>query len=307
MQRSTTVRKGLLGLLLLLCLTGAPAANAQAPGQIKTLVITGAAPYGYHPWKSNIELLKPRLRAFGFDNIDYLIAKGLEDWRKWQGDFDDYDAVVIIYYWSQAPERKLESLDRYVRGGGGLVVAHSALAGFWRQDLFDAWTGLAYRERADDYGQSLVFDASGERVVRGPGEGRGSGHRPIAPFQIHTRRPDHPIMQGLPPVWMQASDELYYSLRGPHTNVNVLATARTPDGLHHPQAWTRSHGAGRIFCLTPGHHEPGVSSVGFATLLARGIEWAATGDVTLPVPVNFPTEEEPVTEVPVVHSRGGGR
>ncbi len=278
------------------CLVLTAATREKSP--IRTLVITGAAPYGYHPWQQNIEVIEPRLEAFEFANVEYHIARGLEDWRKWDGNYNDYDSIVIIYYWSQAPETELEKLDRYVRNGGGLVVAHSALAGFWDQEVFDRWTGIAYRERDADYGHNLAFDEAGKRIIRPPGEGNGSAHAPIDTFRIHTSAPDHPIMKGLPKRWMQSKDELYYNLRGPNTNINVLAVAEAPDGTYAPQAWVRKHGKGRIFCLTPGHHESGASSVGFITLLARGIEWVATSKVTLKIPSNFPTENKPVKELP---------
>jgi type 1 glutamine amidotransferase len=294
---SDNYSRWLTGIVLISCCVVFTAATREEP-PIRTLVITGAAPYGYHPWEQNIELIKPRLEAFGITKPEYHIARGLEDWRKWDGNYSDYDAVVIIYYWSQAPEVELEKLDRYVRSGGGLVVAHSALAGFWNQEIFDGWTGIAYRERDADYGRSLSFDKSGKRITRQAGKGEGSAHAPIDTFRIHTRLPDHPIMKGLPEQWMQAKDELYYNLRGPNTNLNVLAVAEAPDGTYAPQAWVRDHGKGRIFCLAPGHHQPGASSVGFITLLARGIEWSATGKVTSEVPSNFPAENEPVTELP---------
>lgn len=289
-------------------LTGLGAfAGAHADERLNVLVITGGDPYGYHPWEANIERIDERLAVFGFADIDYHTARGLEDWRRpsgprdwrtWEGDFNDYDAVVLIYYWSQAPEASLKELDRYLRNGGALVVAHSALAGFWEQELFDAWTGLAYREGDAGYGYSLTFDSAGEPVIREPGEGDGSGHAPIQPFQIHTRDPDHPVMRDIPATWMQAEDELYYNLRGPEPEIEVLAVAEWPEGVYHPQAWVRRHGRGRVFCLTPGHHQPGASSVGFTTLLARGIEWAATGEVTVDVPENFPGADEPVTDLP---------
>lgn len=285
------------GMLLAGCLIFAAA--EYEPSSIRTLVITGAAPYGYHPWEKNIELIEPRLKALGLDSIEYHIARGLEDWRKWDGDYSNYDAVVIIYYWSQAPEAELEKLDRYVRDGGALAVVHSSLAGFWNQDTFDRWTGIAYREHDPYYGHNLAFDESGKRIVRSPGEGDGSAHAPIETFRIQTHNPDHPIMKGLPETWMQSEDELYYNLRGPNTNLNVLAVAEAPDGTYAPQAWVRDYDRGRIFCLTPGHHEPGASSVGFNTLLARGIEWAATGKVSIRVPANFPGEDVPSTNVPV--------
>lgn len=271
---------------------------APAQSQLKTLVITGAAPYGYHPWEQNIELIEPRLEAFDVTTVDYHIAHGLEDWRKWDGNYSDYDAILIIYYWAQAPQAELKKLDKYVRNGGALVIAHSALAGFWQQPIFDEWAGMAYRERDAWYGHNLAFNKNGERFIRPPGEGGGSAHAPIDTFKIYTHNPEHPIMQGLPAEWMQADDELYYNLRGPNTNLNVLATALDPEGNFAPQAWTRNHGEGRIFCVTPGHHKPGASSVGFITLLARGIEWTATGKVTTPVPTNFPGEHSPSTALP---------
>lgn len=269
--------------------------NDQA---IRILIITGAAPYGYHDWERNIEVIEPRLKAFGMTDIDYHIARGLEDWRKWEGDYSDYDAIVIIYYWSQAPEGELEKLDRYIRDGGGLLVVHSALAGFWNQEIFDQWTGIAYREHEPDYGYNLAFDNEGKQMIRSPGEGGGSAHAPIGTFLIHAQTPDHPIMKGLPEIWMQSADELYYNLRGPNTDLEVLAVAEAPDGTYAPQVWVRNHNAGRVFCLTPGHQESSASSVGFITLLARGIEWVATGEVTLDVPSNFPGENEPVTGLP---------
>ncbi len=294
-QRMLQLLSGLGVLLILFVGLSATPAAAEAP---RTLFITGAAPYGYHPWKSNMKQIEKRLEAFGLDNHEKLIAKGLDDWREWNGSFEDFDLVVLIYYWAQAPEQKLESLDRYLKNGGSLVVVHSALAGFWKQEQFDRWTGIAYRENDATYGHSLVFRNTGKRIILPPGEGGGSAHAPIRTFRIHTRDSDHPIMKGLPDTWMQARDELYYNLRGPDTGVQVLATAKGPDGFFHPQAWTNTRGKGRIFCLTPGHHKPGASSVGFITLLARGIEWAATGGVTMPVPENFPDKNRPVTEIP---------
>lgn len=290
--------RSIVGIMLIVtagCLISPKVTHTQP---LQTLVITGAAPYGYHPWERNIEQIEPRLKAFGISSIEYHIAHGLEDWRKWDGNYSDYDAILIIYYWAQAPEAELKKLDQYVRDGGGLVIAHSSLAGFWQQTIFDEWTGIAYRERDAHYGHNLSFSDKGERIIRPPGEGGGSAHAPIDTFQVHTKDPDHPIMKGLPSVWMQSRDELYYNLRGPNTNLHVLATAKAPDDTYAPQAWIRHHEEGRIFCLAPGHHEPGASSVGFITLLARGIEWTATGKVTTPVPSNFPGSNQPSTGLP---------
>jgi len=276
------------------------ARGGEGPGPaLKVLVITGADPGKFHPWEKNIELVRERLAVFGIRDPEVLVAKDADEWRaNWHGKYSDYAAVVMIYWWEQAPEEELKKLDEYVRNGGGLVLAHSTLAGCHDQKIFDAWTGFAYREHKPDYGSNLVFDADGKRIVRAPGEGKGSYHLPIGPFVIQTHDAAHPIMAGLPARWMQAPDELYLFLRGPDTNQHVIATALATDGTFVPQAWVKDLGKGRIFCLTPGHHAPAASSVGFITMLARGIEWAASGKVTSKVPANFPGETEPVTDLP---------
>lgn len=56
--------------------------------------------------------------------------------------------------------------------------------------------------------------------------------------------------------------------------------------------WTISNGKGRVFHTPMGHDVKSVNCVGFATALARGCEWAATGKVTVAIPKRFPTEKE---------------
>jgi type 1 glutamine amidotransferase len=56
--------------------------------------------------------------------------------------------------------------------------------------------------------------------------------------------------------------------------------------------WTVSYGKGRVFHTPMGHDLDGMRCVGFITTLQRGTEWAATGEVTIPIPENFPTAEK---------------
>lgn len=52
-----------------------------------------------------------------------------------------------------------------------------------------------------------------------------SGHHgPQHESVVETRAPEHPIMQGLPAKWLHPKDELYDFMRGPATNVTILAT-----------------------------------------------------------------------------------
>jgi len=100
-------------------------------------------------------------------------------------------------------------------------------------------------------------------------------------------------MDGLPESWKHAEDELYELLRGPAENLMVLATAysgseNNGSGEHEPMIMTIDYGSGRVFHTTLGHHVIAMSCAGFRTILLRGSEWAATGEVTHPVPEDFP-------------------
>jgi len=93
---------------------------------------------------------------------------------------------------------------------------------------------------------------------------------------------------------MQTQDELYYNMRGPVGDIHVLAVASrgVPNDEAAPQLWVNEYKDGRVFVTTLGHFEPSVDSVGFMTTLVLGMEWAITGDTTLPIPSNFPSENE---------------
>ena len=66
-----------------------------------------------------------------------------------------------------------------------------------------------------------------------------------------------------------------------------------------------TYGQGRVFHIPMGHYndesEPAGASlhcVGFQTALARGAEYAATGEVTIGVPAAFPGPNEPSVVAP---------
>ncbi|MGH2626526.1 MAG: hypothetical protein ACRDHY_07750, partial [Anaerolineales bacterium] len=64
---------------------------------------------------------------------------------------------------------------------------------------------------------------------------------------------------------------------------------------HEPMVWVAKYGKGRVYHNALGHGpEQMQKGIGFQILLARGVEWAATGKVTIPVPasVDSPRAEE---------------
>jgi type 1 glutamine amidotransferase len=73
------------------------------------------------------------------------------------------------------------------------------------------------------------------------------------------------------------------------------AKHKSASGENEPMLMTIAYGKGRVLHRTLGHVGPqdvepttSANCVGFMTLLQRGTEWAATGKVTLAMPVDFP-------------------
>jgi type 1 glutamine amidotransferase len=71
----------------------------------------------------------------------------------------------------------------------------------------------------------------------------------------------------------------------------VLATAfsdKTKDpkntGNQEPMVWIAKYGKGRVYHNVMGHDVQAMQSAGFKVLILRGVEWAATGEATTPLP-----------------------
>jgi len=141
-----------------------------------------------------------------------------------------------------------------------------------------------------------INDDTGEVVRTPPAHGIGPGHGKMHVFPVKSRQPTHPIMSGLPETWLHGEDELWHVMRGPAEDIEILASAYSdPDqrgtGEHEPLLWTVNHGKGRVFVSVLGHGQEAIHCVGHQTLLARGVEWVASGDVTIGVPRDFPKDK----------------
>jgi type 1 glutamine amidotransferase len=78
--------------------------------------------------------------------------------------------------------------------------------------------------------------------------------------------------------------------------MTILATGKdmsdtAPTDRHEPILMVLNYGKGRIFHTTLGHDDYSLEGVGFIVSFLRGVEWAATGKVTQPIPDDFPTSE----------------
>ena len=267
-------------------------------GELRALLLDGR---NNHPWRETTPALVRALAEGGLFRVDVATApERNQDLPNFQPDFSKYDVVVSNYTDFGNPGEWAEStkaaLLQYVKGGGGLVVVHAASSAFpgWR--AFNEMIGLGgWGGRDENWGPYLVFRNRG--IVRETTPGPAGHHGKQHAYAVTIRNREHPITRGLPDVWMHASDELFDHLRGPALRLNVLATAFSDtanggSGEHEPALFTVDYGRGRVFHTILGHSVTAMSCVGFITTLRRGAQWAATRNVTVGVPSDFPTVSE---------------
>ncbi len=238
---------------------------------IKVLIITGD--HG-HKWKETTPFIKDFLTKAGMKvDVTETPAKDLTS-----ANLAKYDVLLLNYKdtknggadtrWSD--ENKSAFTDA-VRGGKGLVVYHHASSAFT---------------------SGSEFDKEFEQIIAGGWRKQGNhGQRHVFTVAIH--KADHPITKGLPARFAHASDELYQNSVMLPDNV-VLATAYSDkaidpknSGKDEPVVWVATYGKGRVCENVLGHDVEAMKSLGFQTLMVRGVEWVATGEVHYPVPAEL--------------------
>jgi uncharacterized protein len=276
---------------LVLCL-----AASAASSPIRVLLLDGQSGGPYHNWKLTTPILKAELEETKLFEVTVVSAPPTGgDFSNFHPDFGKYQVIVSNLDSASWPDNLRGQFEDYVRGGGGLVVVHAADNAFPDWPAYNEMIGIGgWRERTEKAGPMWYFKEG--KVISDPSPGHAGAHGARRPFQVTGREPEHPILKGLPPVWMHAPDELYATLRGPGKNMTVLATAYSDPGNFgtghdEPILMALNYGKGRIFHTVLGHDATGLSCVGFITTFERGAEWAATGKVTQKVPAGFPTAD----------------
>jgi uncharacterized protein len=268
----------LLMCALAVLLLAAGASQAGAGKGVKVLIITGD--HG-HDWRKTTPFLKELLQKAGH-RVDVTEAPGKDLTPE---NLARYDVLLLNYrntpngakanpdsVWGDANKK---AFTEAVKGGKGLVVYHHASAAF--------------------VGGS-EFDREFEKVIAGGWRKQGF-HGKMHQFTL-TARKRHPITEGIT-EFKHGRDELYQnSLILPRSEVLVTAysdAARDPKntGKDEPMVWVALYGKGRVYHNALGHDVEAMrSSEGFQVLLVRGVEWAATGRVTSPLPESLKGKKE---------------
>jgi type 1 glutamine amidotransferase len=234
---------------------GAAAPTADAPKPIRVLVITGDDAAPYHDWREISESTREVLVDSGRFKVkvceDPLILESKKA-------LDRYDVIVFLFFNKTEPgitkEAKQNLLD-FVKGGKGFYVQHLASA------AMPEW---------DEFGKLC-----GRRWVMGK-----SGHGPRKMFKANVTKAKHPITEGLKDF--KIFDELYSKLQGDGP-IEVLVEAKSPWSKQtEPLLFTLPYGKGRVVHNAFGHDHKAIEHPAMKTIIARGVEWAATGQVAKP-------------------------
>jgi type 1 glutamine amidotransferase len=254
---------------LLLATVATCAAEAR---EVKVLIITGDE---FHKWRETAPFLKELLTRAGH-KVDVTDAPSRDLTPE---NLARYDVFVLNYrdtprgakdnpasVWSV--ENKRAFLEA-VKGGKGLYVYHFASSAF-----------VTPSDLNKEY----------EKAIAGGWRKQGN-HGKMHEFTVTVRKP-HPITEGIK-EFKHGRDELYQnSLLLPESEVLATAyseKAKDPKntGKHEPVVWVANYGKGRVCENVLGHDVEAMRSEGFQTLLIRGVEWAATGEVFAPLPAGL--------------------
>ncbi len=275
-------------------------AGPEESKKIRVLIVDGQ---NNHNWVQTTPVMKEALESSGQFTVEVSTspAKGADAaaWAAWRPAFSEYDAVLSNYNGDLWPEEVRKAFEEYVKGGGGFVCVHAANNSFPEWEEYNKMIGVGGWGGRNEKSGPWLYIKDG-KLYRDTTPGRGGAHGAQLEFVVKTVDAEHPITKGLPAEWLHAKDELYTNLRGPAEGVEVLASAHAKEtGKEEPMIMTIAYGDGRVFHTPMGHADYSMRCRGFYTVLQRGTEWAATGDVkaTAAVPADFP-KADAVVPVP---------
>lgn len=298
--------------------------SAHDPNRrLRALIVTGNDHF-HHRWRAASARFREILEERPY--FDVRVTEAFEGATA--ATLASFDVVLLNYFGADAPagqerrwgEETERALFDYVRNGGGLVVLHGS---FWMGATWDSHAeellelfGGAMRStsrRAPGEAVEIHLTQPDHPITRGLTVDFVS---PVDDKYVNIAVPpdnDITVLADIADPAEAYLDGAYYAMNAmPGPKIYDIESARALPGAdqRHPVSWTKAYGDGRVFALAFGH--VGASTIGAAhrgraegrdigptmdiatrlpqykTMLVRGTEWAATGQV----------REDPPDEVP---------
>ena len=163
----------------------------------------------------------------------------------------DLSLIVPIFTMSKIEKAEAENLTKAVENGVGLAGHHGGMSDAFRDSV------------------EYQFMVGGQWVAH-PGN--------IIDYTVDVADPLDPIMAGVKSF--PYTSEQYYMHVDPSNHVLATTTftgehASWIEGVKMPVVWKRKHGKGRVFHSTLGHQGKEFDNREMATILRRGMNWAA--------------------------------
>ena len=163
----------------------------------------------------------------------------------------DLSLIVPIFTMNKIEKAEAQNLASAVENGVGMAGHHGGM-------------GDAFRDSVE-----YQFVVGGQWVAH-PGN--------IIDYTVDVTKPDDPVMQGVKSF--PYTSEQYYMHVDPANEVLATTTfsgehAPWIEGVVMPVAWKRRYGKGRVFYSSLGHQAKEFDVPEMATMLRRGVNWAA--------------------------------
>ncbi|HOW71381.1 MAG TPA: ThuA domain-containing protein [Phycisphaerae bacterium] len=234
---------------------------------INVLILTGA---NNHDWQATTPVIKQIFEG----NARFAVADVITDPAKCDSaTFAKCDVVVSNWsaypamtghQWGVAAEKAFVD---FIKSGHGFVAIHAASA-----------TSQDWPELQQLLGLTWGLDKT--------------AHGAYHTLKVTVEDHDHPITKGMPDFWI--TDELWHNMvclsgQSIHTLCKAWSEPEfSGTGKFEPVLVPTQLGTGRGLNIVLGHDAAAMRNLAWQTLLLRGTEWAATGQVTLPIPEHWP-------------------